>query len=88
MNEATIATSVEKLEELVEQHIFAGQTEAEFRVPAGAGKVLAFLADRGTVLDRSYDDGMVELRVRLGSADLARAGRLVEELKGSTSTEE
>ncbi len=71
----------------VESHIIEGQSEAEFRVPAGEGKVLAFLADRGTILDRRYLDGVVELRVRMSRADLARAGRMVDRL-GSTSSGE
>ena len=49
--------------------------------------VIAFLADRGTILDREYDDGFVALRVRIGRADLARAGRLLDALK-TTSAEE
>ena len=71
---------IDRLAAEVEKHILAGQAEAEFRVPAGAGKVLACLADRGTVLERHYDDGMVALRVRLSRADLARAGRMVDDL--------
>lgn len=84
---ARTGSGVDRLATAVEQHILAGQTEAEFRVPPGAGKVLAFLADRGTVLEKRYDNGVVLMRVRLGAADLARAGRLVEELR-PTSAEE
>jgi len=73
-------TGVERFAREVERHIVERQTEAEFRIPAGAGKVLAFLADRGTVLDRRYVDGDVALRVRIGSADLARASRMLNEL--------
>jgi len=85
---ARTGEGIESLELAVEEHILAGQTEVEFRVPAGAGKLLAFLADRGTVLDRAYEDGMVAVRVRLSNADLARAGRLVAEIDAATSTEE
>ena len=84
---ARTGEGVAELAAEVERHILGIQTEAEFRVPAGAGKLLAFLADRGTILDRRYDDGVVALRVRLGRADLARAGRLLEALK-ATSAEE
>ena len=41
----------------------------------------------GTILNREYDDDFVALRVRLGRADLARAGRLLDALK-PTSAEE
>ena len=78
---------IAELEAAIERHILEFQTEAEFRVPAGAGRLLAFLADRGTILNREYDDDFVALRVRLGRADLARAGRLLDALK-PTSAEE
>jgi GTP-binding protein HflX len=78
---ARTGAGIDRLEALVGRHILEGQTEADFRVPAGAGKLLAFLADRGTILERAYDDGMVRLKVRLAKADLARAGRMVDELK-------
>ena len=77
---AQTGEGVEQLEAVVRAHILERQAEAEFRVPAGAGKVLAFLADRGTILHQSYDNGVVALRVRLGPADLARAKRMVEAL--------
>ncbi|MHC4959642.1 MAG: GTPase HflX, partial [Planctomycetota bacterium] len=78
---ARTGDGIEQLEKLVEEHITESQTEAEFRVPAGEGKLLAFLAERGTVLERTYDDGMVTLRVRMGRADLARADRMVDALR-------
>ena len=78
---------LDELTNLVERHIRATQDEAEFRIPASEGKLLAWLADRGTVLRRDYDDGMVSVRVRLGAADMARAGRMVEALDGSDAGE-
>jgi GTP-binding protein HflX len=77
------AKSGEGMDELrlaVERHIRTTQEEAEFRVPASEGKLLAWLADRGTVVTRAYEDGMVAVRVRLGPADLVRAGRMVAAL--------
>ena len=53
------------------------QAKVERRRGHPAGKVLAFLADRGTILDRSYDDGVVSVRVRLARADLARVDRML-----------
>ena len=79
---AVSARSGEGIDELthaVERHIRATQSEAEFRLPPGEGKVLAWLSDHGTIVHRAYDDdGTVAVRVRLGPADLARAGRMVE----------
>ncbi|MHC4818053.1 MAG: GTPase HflX [Planctomycetota bacterium] len=74
---ALTGEGVDRLAEEVERKILEGQAEAEFRIPAGDGKVLAFLADRGTILDRSYDDGVVSVRVRLARADLARVDRMI-----------
>jgi len=75
-------TGVDELTHLVERHIRATQTEAEFRIPASEGKLLAWLADRGTVVRRDYENGMVSVRVRLGAADMARAGRMVAAIHG------
>jgi GTP-binding protein HflX len=77
---ARSGAGIDRLADEVERHIIEGQREADFRLPAGAGKILAFLADRGTILERTYEKGMVSVRVRLTSADLARAGRMVEQL--------
>ncbi|HEX5030763.1 MAG TPA: GTPase HflX [Candidatus Eisenbacteria bacterium] len=77
---ALTGAGLDRLAEAVEKHILEGQCEAEFRLPAGEGKLLAWLADRGTILDRVYEDGVVAVRVRMTKADLARAARMVETL--------
>jgi len=78
---ALTGDGIDRLAQAVERHILEGQTEAEFRVPAGEGKLLAWLAARGTVLERAYEDGSVTLRVRMTRADLARAGRMLEAIR-------
>lgn len=77
---ALTGAGIDRLAAAVERHIIEGQAEAEFRVPAGEGRLLAWLAERGTVLARVYEDGMVAVRVRMTRADLARAARMVEAL--------
>jgi GTP-binding protein HflX len=77
---ALTGDGVDRLAAAVERHIVEGQAEAEFRVPAGEGKLLAWLAERGTVLARVYEDGMVSLRVRMTRPDLAKAARMVDAL--------
>jgi GTP-binding protein HflX len=77
---ARTGAGIDRLAEAVSRHVSERQQEAEMRVPATAGRLLAFLAERGTVLERRYDDGIVALRVRLGRADLARATRMLEDL--------
>jgi len=70
---------IERLAALVESFTQESHVDAEFRVPAGAGKLLAFLAANGTVLERRYLDGVALLKVRLARADLGRAERLARE---------
>ncbi len=77
---ALTGEGLDRLATAVERRILEGQSEAEFRIPAGAGKLLAWLADKGTVLARTYEDGMVAVRVRMTEADLARAKRMTEDL--------
>jgi GTP-binding protein HflX len=78
---ALTGEGLERLAKAVEGHILGQQAEAEFRVPAGAGKLLAWLAEKGTVLARTYEDGMVAVKVRMTEADLARAARMVADLR-------
>ncbi len=60
--------------------------EIELDVPAAAGRLLAFVAEKGTVVEREYTGERVRLRVRLAPRDVAHVighlqecdGRLVE----------
>ncbi len=70
---------IDSLVEAVQAHIERAHVETEYEVPAGAGKLLAFLADRGAVLAREYDEGTVRIQVRLSRRDLAHADRLARE---------
>ncbi|MDH3592581.1 MAG: GTPase HflX [Planctomycetota bacterium] len=76
---ATTGEGIDALTDAVVKHIHDAQMEARFTVPVSAGKLLAFLADRGTVLDRDYDGSEVSVRVRLSARDLARADRIAHE---------
>jgi len=78
---ARSGAGIDELTHAVERYIRATQSETDFRVPAGEGKLLAWLSDHGTIVRRTYEDGMVALRVRLGPADLARAGRMLKEIE-------
>ena len=78
---ALTGEGLDRLAKAVEGHILGQQAEAEFRVPAGAGKLLAWLAEKGTVLLRTYEDGMVAVKVRMTEADLARASRMIDDLR-------
>jgi GTP-binding protein HflX len=82
---ARTGDGLDRLAATVEAHIGERQHEVDLRVTAGAGKVLAFLAQRGTVVRRTYEDGVASVRVRLGAADLARAHRMIADLAGPTS---
>ncbi len=50
----------------------AGHEEVEVAVHAGDGRTLAWIASRGTVVEREYAGAVVRLRVRLGAKDRAR----------------
>jgi len=75
---ASRGDGIEELCRQVQEFIAHSQSEAELVVPAGDGRVLAFLAERGTVLERHYEDGVVRVRVRLGPADRARVTRMLQ----------
>ncbi|MHC4451001.1 MAG: GTPase HflX [Planctomycetota bacterium] len=81
---AQTGAGIDELTHMVERHIRATQSEAEFEIPASEGKLLAWLSERGIVVHRDYDEGMVKLRVRLGPADRARADRMVAAVNGNT----
>jgi len=85
---ARTGAGIDELTHLVERHIRATQLEREFDVPASEGRLLAWFADRGTIVHRRYDDGMVHLRVRLGPADMARADQMVAALHATHGNSE
>ena len=76
---------IEELCRQVQEFIARSQTVADLVIPAGEGRVLAFLAERGTVLERHYQDGVVRMRVRLTPADRARVDRMLPR-QGDTLT--
>jgi len=79
---ATTREGLSRLEEAVLAQVQGRQTRAEFLVPAGAGRLLAFLAERGTILERRYEGSFVALTVLLSAADYGRAGRMLSAQSG------
>jgi len=64
---------VDALSELMAARLTAGNTVHRVQVNAGDGASLAWLYDRGEVLDRAVaDDGSLALSVRLSDADWSR----------------
>lgn len=56
----------------------AQQTEVSLSLPIGEGRWLAFVEERGRVLEREYDSETVRLRVLLKPADLGRVARFIQ----------
>lgn len=55
------------------------QQEADLQIPASAGRVLALIGERATVLSQEWGDSSVRMRVRASPRDLARIrGALAE----------
>jgi GTPase len=52
----------------------------ELRVPAGAGRLLAFIGERTTVLEKRYEDDVVVLRLQAAPRDAARIEEDLREL--------
>ncbi len=55
----------------------------ELRVPAGAGRLLAFIDERATVTERRYEDDIVVLRIHAAPRD---AAKIEEDLRALTRT--
>ncbi|MCK5579438.1 MAG: GTPase HflX [Planctomycetes bacterium] len=67
---------LDELEKKVTGYLAGRQLELDLQVSAGNGKLLAYLADRGQILKKVYEDGLVRIKVRLGPRDLIRAQEL------------
>jgi len=62
----------------------AGQASIRVRVPAGAGKLLAFIGERAEVLERAYEGDVVVMRLRASPRD---AAKIEDDLAKLTSKE-
>ena len=81
-------SGIDDLAREVEGFIERAQIETLFEVPAGAGRFLSFLEKRGHVLERTYDNARISLRVLLSPADRGRAKRMAEKLAATSPPEE
>jgi len=66
---------LDNLRAAVRARMERGMVEARLRLPAGDGRLLAYLARRGHVLSREYHDARVELRLRIWERYLDSARR-------------
>ena len=69
---ARTGAGIAELEARVASVVQTEQTELELRVPAGEGRLLAFIEAHGEIVERAYDDDVVVLRVRVSPRDAAR----------------
>jgi GTP-binding protein HflX len=72
---------VAELEARVAGIVQTGHVALDLEVPAGAGRLLAYIEDRATVLERRYDGDVVFLRIRTSPRD---AARIDEDLRAAT----
>jgi hypothetical protein len=63
---ALTGEGLEVLEGVVRDHLRGGEREVKITAPMSDGKTVALVEKRCDVLDRSYEDGRVELTVRIG----------------------
>lgn len=69
---ARTGEGVAELESRVAAVAKSVNVELDLRVPAGAGRLLAFIDERATVLDRRYEDDVVVLRIQAAPRDAAK----------------
>jgi GTP-binding protein HflX len=67
-----------ELKDRITRFVEARQTEVALRLPVGEGRWLAFVEERGKVLEREYGPETVRLRVLLKPEDAGRVARFVE----------
>jgi len=69
---ALTGQGIDDLDALLDRRMNAGRTLVDLSVDLGDGAALAWLYDRGEVLDRHDDEAQAHLHVALDPADLAR----------------
>ena len=69
---AKSGAGIKELEARVAAIVQTGNVPLELRVPAGEGRLLAYIEARATVLERSYDGDVVVLSIRATPRDAAK----------------
>jgi len=69
---AKSGAGIKELEARVAATVQTGNVALELRVPAGEGRLLAYIEARATVLERSYDGDVVVLSIRATPRDAAK----------------
>ena len=72
---ALTGLGVDGIEERVSEIAQATQVDLDIRVPAGDGRLLAFIAGHTRVLEQHYEDSTVHLRLRASPRDASRIRR-------------
>lgn len=69
---ARTGLGVSELEARVASIVQTEQTELDLRVPAGEGRLLAYIEAHGEIVERAYDDDVVVIKVRVSPRDAAK----------------
>ncbi|WP_407928120.1 GTPase HflX [Arenibaculum pallidiluteum] len=72
---ATTGEGLNRLFALLDRRMTAARTVVELAVPLSDGSALAWLYEKGDVIDRDDDEGLARIQVRIEPADLARFER-------------
>lgn len=63
------SSGLEELEARVTELVESSYEELSLAIPAGQGRLLAYINDKGQILEKVYQDTSVRLKVRLGPRD-------------------
>ena len=69
---AAKATGLDELARRVSEIVRSSQPEAELRIPASAGRLLALIGEKATVVEQTWEGDEVRMRLRATSRDLAQ----------------
>jgi GTP-binding protein HflX len=69
-------SGLDELEKRIDESIATKQMELSVKVPLGNGRLLAYLHERGVILDKKLLDSSYKIKMRIGKRDLIKAKEL------------
>jgi GTP-binding protein HflX len=80
---ARTGAGIDELEEKLVEIVGRTRKEEEIRLAAGAGRAIAFIHEKGEVVEEKYEDSEVVIRFRMGKKDLGTLKGLIAHQPGS-----